>query len=439
MKGLLLCSLTCLTLVLGVSASNILPEDEASCLNTAFDASAFLNTAQLGASYAGLGPDMGDEPGYDTYQVIGATWITGAQNWTWQFTDGSGNVSTYTSGGINNTLYLQAASPDLCYGETYDVQVDVMIGGVWCGFGPVVQIIMEDEPHTKLQSSYCGNTYGLYTSVQAVYVGNAQEYNWKFVTDNGATEFQYNAGASQSLFLDDIPEMRYNKIYEVWVQVKVCDTWGSFNESCLLQTAPLPYTWLEPEYCNMEYASVAEFTWVPGATEYWAKVYLTDPDDPNFLPLGPAQLYNVTNVALPVIPLYTMGLQSGNVYAVQVKPYVGEQQGDYGPVCLVFYGVPVTVAGGDNYSFSAFPDLTSALQVWPNPNNGMEITVDVSGIDSEYRILVMDGSGQRLINNTYEPGNAVENLSFNGQLSAGIYHVALMTAQETRQCKFIVH
>ncbi len=439
MKRILLFTLLNTLFIGGLLALNTSSNEEYACQTTSEAAFAVLPTAQLSASYAGLGPDQGDEPGYDTYQVIGAGWVTGAQDWTFQFTDQLGNVSTYVAGNFNNTLNLQNVTPDLCYGEIYDVQVDVMVGGVWCGFGPVVQIIMEDEPLTALQPAYCGETHDLYTIIQANYVGNAEEYNWQFSTDNGTTTFQYNSGINQWVDLSDIPEMRYSKIYECWVQVKVCGVWGSFVESCFFTTSPLPYTTLEPAFCGVPYVGNAQFYWVPGATEYWAKVYPTDPDDPNFLPLGPAVLHNITNVALPVVPLFSMGLTSGNVYAVQVKPFVGEQQGDYGPVCLIYYDVPPGMQPQIDPSSLSSNTSGSTLKIWPNPNSGSNISVDVSQMTSTYELNIMDMAGKLVHSAQYEPGDNTLEVNFEQTLAMGVYHVFVRNETDLLQQKIIVH
>ncbi|MFT4678109.1 MAG: hypothetical protein ACI9RU_001092 [Litorivivens sp.] len=438
MKRILLSSL-CAVLAFGNMLALNISTIENTCSEASNSSFTLLPTASLSASYAGLGPDQGDEPGYDTYQVIGAGWVTGAQNWTFQFTDQSGNVSTYVSGNFINTLNLQNVTPDLCYGEIYDVQVDVMVAGVWCGFGPTTQIIMEDEPLTELQLGFCNTTHDLYTIIQCVYIGNAEEYNWKFSTDNGLTEFQYNGGANQWVDISDIPEMRYSKIYECWAQAKVCGVWGEFSQSCFFTTSPLPYTNLEPAFCGVPYVGNAQFFWVPGATEYWAKVYLTDPDDPNFLPLGPSILYNITDVSTPVVPLFSMGLQSGNVYAVQVKPFVGEQQGDYGPVCLIYYDVPPGMAPNYNPGSLNSNSDGATLKVWPNPNTGTGISVDVSQQNSNYELNVLDMTGKLVFSQEFDAGDNTLEVSFDKTLSMGIYQVFLRTETSLQQQKIIVH
>ncbi len=80
MKRILLFTLLNTLFIGGLLALNTSSNEEYACQTTSEAAFAVLPTAQLSASYAGLGPDQGDEPGYDTYQVIGAGWVTGAQD-----------------------------------------------------------------------------------------------------------------------------------------------------------------------------------------------------------------------------------------------------------------------------------------------------------------------------------------------------------------------
>lgn len=384
-------------------------------------------TTELHPNYAGFGPVTDGVDGYDTNQNIGALWVTGATNWEFQFTDPFGNVISYITGNLNNNLNLNNVD-EICYGTNYDVVVQPMVGGVWCGFGNSVNIIMEDYPTTKLQAGYCGATISsLIEYIYPVTVGNVEEYRYRLTTDNGATIFEYDTDFIGDFQLDQSPFTRYNKIYSVEVKAKVCGVWGPYDESCTIIIAPIPFTQLMPEFCDGEFVPQVEFQWIPGATEYWAKIYPTDPDNENLPALGTPVLYHISNPSVPFILLGSIGLEPGNAYAVAVKPFVGEQEGDYGQHCLIFYDYAPEAPNGPPELDGPYMDYEeekdsetndSKLTLYPNPNTGnnffLSSTDELLGDVRIYnltgelvfinRVLLQEGQNEISLNKVLDPG-----------------------------------
>jgi hypothetical protein len=321
-----------------------------------------------------------------------------------------------------------------------------MIGGIWCGYGPPSIIIMEPEPNTYILPASCGQTYDIYQSVMsAAFLSAEQQFEWEFTTDNGNITFTALGVVGSSIIeLAEVPQLRYNKIYNVRIRARICGIWGPFGGGCFMITGPLPYTYLEPQFCNTIVGPgsslICEF--VANATEYIWQLAPIQCGDPTFTPTGPAQVLYSDDA---ILWLGEASLTAGACYRVGVKPFVGEQQGDYGQFCQI------QILGGmappqenvadpfENRTRVEFPDISKS-SLYPNPNQG-SFNLNLGGVhqDETVNIDIFNASGVLIYTELVLPDySGARKTYLDLGLPAGFYSARISSAAYTESKHFLV-
>jgi hypothetical protein len=326
-------------------------------------------------------PDVG-LAGYRINQTIKRTFYgpleSQIQSSIWEFTDiNSGEVFLHTVTGSNSQINLNDVG-SLCFDRTYDVRIQLLLDGEWCGYGEVRQIYTEELPTTELDTGFAGLTYALNGEIKARFVGVAQELEWRLTTDNGLTSFTHNGGSSSWLYFDEVECIRHNKIYTVEVRAQYCGIWGPWSDPDFFITTPIPYTELEPPYCGQEYfqASILEADFLPVVDQYAWQFAPIEPGDPTMTPIGPAIV--AYSEQTPLLSLLGLGLQPGGHYRVAVKPMLGyfdtcddQQEGDYGFFCEISMFDPNALmpepVQAPELSMIEIGPTGPSLSVYPNP------------------------------------------------------------------------
>lgn len=386
-----------------------------------------LPATDLNPSWWGLGPS-GD--GYKKPDQIKRNFfanpVVQATRWRLQNTS-TLEECTFTVNNAATTTILNNF-PCVCFGYTYNVWCEVRVDNQWCGYGPVQQIIMEPEPTTDMLPIYENVTYDIYQDVLgAVFVDNTQLFEWEFTTDNGNTQFTaFGTVGSSIIELEEIPEMRYNKIYQVRIRAQICGVWGPWSGINIIFIGPLPYTQLQSQYCNttifLGQTLIAEY--VENATNYIWQFAPIECGDPLMTPIGPAIIYDNPN---SVINLQNIDLEPSTCYRVAVKPFVGEQQGDYGAFCQVTTvanfapGNPQNFGGVLNRETVSF--IPEGITIYPNPaeRSGFDVMFRASDAAQRIDFRLMTTTGQ-LVYAFSEPntGNFVFRIEPEA-LSSGMY------------------
>lgn len=347
--------------------------------------------------------------------------------------------------GISTQVNLNTIT-GICYNKTYKVYCRVMIAGIWCGYGSASTIIMESEPNTSILAASCGQTYDIYQSVMSVaYLNASQIIGWEFSTDNGNTVFTaLSLPGSSIIELSNVPQMRYNKIYNVRVRAQICGQWGPYGGGCFMITGPLPYTYAEAQYCNVVLGvggnMICEF--VQNATNYIWQFAPIQCGDPTFTPIGAAQLINSPD---PIINLGEITVVPGACYRVGVKPFVGEQQGDYGQFCQIQiaggFAPPEgqEIYAGEQRANIKFPDANETM-LYPNPNQGsFNLIIDSKFEEEQISLDIYNSAGVLVYTEIVMPDfDALRKLELNLGLSPGFYSMRLSSANHAESKHFLV-
>jgi hypothetical protein len=403
-----------------------------------------LPATDLNPSWVGFGPS-GD--GYKKPDQIKRNFfanpVVQATRWKLQNTTTLEECTFTVNNGATTTILNNF--PCVCFGYTYNVWCEVRVDNQWCGYGPVQQIIMEPEPTTDMLPAYENVTYDIYQdALGAVFVDNTQLFEWEFTTDNGSTQFVVQGAVGSSIVeIDVIPQMRYNKIYQVRIRARLCGVWGPWSNVNIIFIGPLPYTKLQSQYCNttifLGQTLIADF--VENATNYiWQFAPITC-NDPLMMPIGPAIVFNDNN---SVINLQDVDLAPSTCYRVAVKPFVGEQQGDYGTFCQVT--TAANIFGGNPQNFHNAPTrqvvsfIPEGITIFPNPAEQTGFDVMYRADDSSLRIdfRLMTTTGQ-LIQAFSEPntGNFVYRVEPEN-LAPGMYLLQVSDGVSTSTERFMV-
>jgi hypothetical protein len=302
------------------------------------------------------GADVGNDPGYKINQMLSRRLTNGSefpanvqalvQATEFRFTDQlTGDVCTTILTGTSAQVNLNSVQTNcnLCFGKDYDVDCQVMLEGQWCGYSELRSIFTEAEPNTVVTAGYENGSYNLMEQIRVDFVGSDQQIYWDLVTNNGTypISFDYTANPTSWLYFQDVPCMRYNKIYSVQVTVEYCGVTGPMSDPVAIATTPLPYSMVRSQYCGTEQYQGATILcdFIEGADQYAWQFAPINEGDPEMQPIGPATVAYTPTTAIYMLDL---GLTQGQAYRVGAKPFLGtsdgcgeEQEGDYGWFCEV--------------------------------------------------------------------------------------------------------
>ncbi len=371
----------------------------------------FLRPNYLGLGLSGDGYSINEIVNREFFTTPGPVSKTG-----WLFVCDQDGTELYKEVTGTSTILNLNQVGGICYDKTYTVYVRVMIGGVWCGYGEGRQIIMEPAPRTNVLPQYCGQTYDLGSgTIGAASLSNEQQFEWMFTTDNGNTVFTALSTPGISIIqLENIPEMRYNKVYQVQVRANICGSWGPWSAICSIIISPLPYTYLEPVYCNTTVTNGAVLLceFVTNADTYVWQLAPIACGDGSVVPIGPAQLFYQSG---PALSLQLATLTPGTCYRVGVKVFVGEQQGDYGTFCQIMTTgtpplappAPSSLMGYDPETGPEGISITDAsFTIYPNPSNDGNFALIFNKVQnsSTLQFLVFDATG-KLVHSELQANN----------------------------------
>ena len=404
-------------------------------------------------------PDVG-LPGYRINQTINRVFytpyndqITGTR---WLFVNSATTEEheatvVGTSGLVNITVV-----PGICFGNDYDVFVEVQVDGFWCGYSVGRQITMEAEPTTEMEPSYVGQYYDLNDNLKARFVGNDQNIEWRLTTNNGDVVFSNLALDNSSfVYFENLPCIRYNRIYQVETRVEYCGVLGPWSDPQVIFTNPVPYVNLRPQFCNTTQwpgvTLLAEF--LPVVDAYGWQLAPIDADDPTMTPTGPAIVEITPSVFLYVLPL---GVNSDQTYRVGVKPFLGTtddcgdpQEGDYGFFCPVTFGDPNALLPEPQMSEEPTPIgadfapiATGKLVVYPVPANSSPLYLNTSqsNLRGQVILTVYNTMGQQVYTESIVriEDQPLLNLHLSDDWTAGRYIVVLQSSDEVMSSNFLI-
>lgn len=402
-------------------------------------------------------------PGYKLVDLTARTQYGLANNLTqaarWYFTDViSGDQFFLQVNGSNSLLQLNAVG-GLCFGNTYNVQVEVQVDNFWCGTSNVRQIQMESVAVAEISPAVIGGTYTAAGQINSLFVGTGNIFEWRFTTDNGTTQFTIeNAPNTSILQLSAVPCLRYNRIYTIEVRVMYCGEWGPWSAPGFIFTGLVPYVDVRDEFCNTVQTTgdyiTCDFT--PNVSAYAWQFAPIEPGDQTMTPIGPA-IVSIT----PTTSMYLLllDLTPGTTYRVGTKALFGlsdgcgtPQEGDYGNFCTI------TIAGGNNLiapddiafmetagnGTELTPNLfeRGRLTIYPNPSTGgiINVALDNAPTNGLLDVQLLDLSGRLVYAETRSAGmgaNIVQ-LALPGSVNRGQYLLRITHESGTSVGRLIV-
>lgn len=405
-------------------------------------------------------PDVG-LPGYRINQTVNRVFytpyndqITGTR---WLFVNSLTNEEhVATVNGVSGLINISAV-PGICFGNNYDVYVEVRVDGFWCGYSVGRQITMEAVPTTEMEPAYVGQYYDLNDNLKARFVGNQQNIEWRFTTSNGDVVFSNLALSNSSfVYFENLPCIRYNRIYQIETRVEYCGVLGPWSAPQVIFTNPVPYVNLRPQFCNTTQwpgiTLLAEF--LPVVDAYGWQLAPINPNDPSMTPIGPAITVTTPSVFLYVLPL---GVTTGQTYRVGVKPFLGAtantcndpQEGDYGFFCPVTFGNPNAVIPEPQWNeekpdtgLDFSPIATGKIVVYPVPANSSPIFINTadSQLHGGVHLSIYNAMGKQVYSEQIAriEDQPLLSLNLSNDWSAGRYIVVLQSNDEVMSTNFII-
>ena len=147
-------------------------------------------------------------------------------------------------------------------------------------------------------------------------------------------------------------------------------------------------------------------------------------------PLGGSRIMALANIT---------GIANGQRYDVKVrsKHTDGFSLTDYGSIkCMRTLGAAGMLME-DAERFSATE--VDGVKLYPNPNNGKAITLNITGMDGNIMISIWDATGRLLQSTTgYSEGNLIKELEFAQTLSSGLYEVRVSNGRDQKVARMMV-
>jgi hypothetical protein len=369
----------------------------------------------------------------------------------WKFVDSNGNVYGPYGG---TYLFNFSQAPEICETITslnayVEVQAnDVDCGNIWWGYSLArpMNICPQICPTISAAGGAvtCGGTICdiFNNSVSGSYVGVGFQYQFRFVTDNGQTEFVTSWSTSPIFSTSTNPYVnyfRYGKTYLVYVRVKRCNSNPSWCGPCVLNSCGLPYANITPvnttsglsNYCLWRNKTGPEMatTAIPGMDQYRFRLMPVDPCAANpFIPTGGAITTGWGTNYFFYPAAYSMTLNQ--VYILQAQCRVNPatytnpsgqtttipgQQSDWGWPCFVGFRNSSSPPAGSTINCCSFP--TPASNMLPEEYLGEHRWTEFYEIEDEIpvsftggKITIMSYQGNDLELNTSESmliGNAM--------------------------------
>ena len=315
----------------------------------------------------------------------------------WKFVDANGTVfGPYTG----TYLFNLGQAAEIC--ETLsslnafvEVQAaDADCGTIWWGYSEAkpLNICPQICPSVSAASGTvsCGGTFCsiFNTSVASSNAGSGFQYQFRFVNDNGLTEFITSWSTSPIFATSTNPFVnyfRYGKIYQVYVRVKRCNNNPTWCGPCVLTSCGFPYANITTtnvdsglsNYClwrnktgpQMRTAAIA------GMDQYRFRLMPVDPCASNpFIPIagaittgwGSNYFFYPAAYPIPLNQVYILQAQCRVLPATYTNASgqtttIPGQQSDWGWPCFVGFRDSSSPAAGSTISCCTFPTPSSMM------------------------------------------------------------------------------
>lgn len=330
-------------------------------------------------------------------------------------------IVVWADGSMNSTIENVSAG---------DYFVSIADGN-GCAMNINVNIPYECEvsvPETRLSDADCGTENVSLTSIiSCIPVENASMYQWKFATATGAIiteEFTL----SNQFMLGQTDAITNNMTLLISVKALVDSNWGAYGQVCSLETEQvLGTTALNDEFCGAVVSSWnAEIVAVSIENAIMYEWEITTPQ---------GVILSSTNTNALVLN-ESLGIQNNSAYSIRVRAQVDDNLfTEWGMACTITLAIETV----------GFDELANTLfQIYPNPNDGYQITLQAKGefaLHNIDQIDIFNAAGQLIekINPNSALGGATKlDIVFKEKLSSGIYFIRYQMGEVNYEDKLIV-
>lgn len=301
------------------------------------------------------------------------------------------------------------------------------------------------------QCNYGPGPYSLCSTFKAVWIGGGVNYIFHFESQTDNDTFVKNNGASTFCVLSTVPNLEWNDTYDVVIGAEYTLSYAGGNEQvevlsdnpCFIVVNPQPNAFMRPQDNCVNFGphllghSVAANAFVCPAIDWKWEFTRTDiPELPITHYKGNSNRYlTLSTVA---------GLTPGGVYDVRVAPVFSYGDGDYGTVdCLSLAGPVLINTETETENQSPVKSETDELQLalYPNPNNGAMVNLNLTDVESETALVtVADALGNLVYKYTLVANNGSVNtiITFDRELASGVYVVSILEGEELFNMKLVV-
>jgi hypothetical protein len=384
-------------------------------------------------------------------------------NTRWKFVDSNGNVYGPYSG---TYIFNFGQAPEICESLSslsayVEVQAtDADCGQQWWGYSQArtLNLCSQICPTISVASGTiaCGGTMCeiFNNSVSSSNVGSGFQYQYRFVTDNGQTEFitpWNNSPVFNTSTNPYVNYFRYGKVYQVYVRVKRCNSNPTWCGPCIINSCGFPYANITainatsglPNYCLWRNKTGPQMVTssIPGMDQYRFRLMPVDHTASNpFNPIGGAlttgwgsnNFFYPAAHPIPLNQVYILQAQCRVLPATFTNASgqtvtIPGQQSDWGWPCFVGFRSSASPAAGSVIQECDFP--TPAMGILPEDFLGENKWTEFYSIDDEIppvlesgSVTIMSITGNEITVNSSESlltGNAIcEVYNLNGQLIA---------------------
>ena len=252
-------------------------------------------------------------------EYIYAYSIPGATQYRFKIDDG---ITSQTFDTPATVFYFRQFS-SAKYNTVYDGQVDVFVGGIWQGFGPICQITTPVIPTTNVSASQCGITLAtINTSIFADAVWGVSDY--EFSVFDGLTTQTFQT-TNRFFNLTQLASYSFGTTYSITVRTRTNGIWTAFGSPCNVST-PAQICQIDASqcglilvddntdiYCNSIFgATIYEFRLVNGGTTLTIQ--------------KPSRTFKLSQVS---------GITGGTIYNVSVRTFTNGIWSSFGPSCTI--------------------------------------------------------------------------------------------------------
>ena len=135
-------------------------------------------------------------------------------------------------------------------------------------------------------------------------------------------------------------------------------------------------------------------------------------------------------------------LITGSQYEVDVRAFKNGQWCPWGEVCMLNIGTAPGAAPGNDQNLMPGHEAME-FNVWPNPNNGDQVTISLHGIAQDVRKLdieLLDLNGRKVLSRqfTAPDSDLTTTIDLNGSIADGIYLVRISAGTTIRSQRLVI-